>query len=68
MRSGTSPRKSAQLAILRIRRYYPNFFGGIVAANRQGEIGAACNGMARFHYSIPEDRGTLVKSVPCEQN
>lgn len=66
MRAGNSPRKSAQLAIHRISKYYPNFFGAIVAANKDGEHGAACHGMVRFGYSIPDDQGTKVQTVPCE--
>jgi N4-(beta-N-acetylglucosaminyl)-L-asparaginase len=68
MRAGNSPRKAAQIAILRIAKYYPNFFGAIVSANLKGEYGAACNGMAQFSYSVPTDKGTKVQTVPCESN
>ncbi|KAI6242509.1 N(4)-(Beta-N-acetylglucosaminyl)-L-asparaginase- like [Aphelenchoides fujianensis] len=67
MRAGNSPRKAAQIAIRRIRKHYPNFMGAIVAANRNGEYGAACNGLSRFPFSIPSKYGTTVESVPCEQ-
>jgi hypothetical protein len=67
MRAGNSPRKSAQIAIRRIAKYYPDFFGAIVAANKDGEYGAACSGMHKFSYSVPTDRLTKVESVPCEE-
>lgn len=67
MRSGKSPRKAAQIAILRIAKFYPDFFGAIVAANRNGEYGAACHGMTRFGFSIPTDKGTKVHNVECEK-
>lgn len=67
MRAGNSPRKASQLAIRRIAKYYPTFFGAIVAADKQGRIGAACNGMTRFAYSVPTDRGIEVQTVDCER-
>ena len=39
MRSGMSPTKAAEYAILRIAKYYPGFSGAIVAANIEGEYG-----------------------------
>lgn len=52
MRRGSTPENAAATAIERIRRYYPNFFGAVIAANKDGEYGAACNGMTEFPYVV----------------
>ncbi|KAI6204335.1 hypothetical protein M3Y94_00662000 [Aphelenchoides besseyi] len=67
MGSGLSPRKATQMAIHRIRRFHPNFMGALVAANRFGDYGAACNGIPRFSFSVPTKSGTKVETVECEK-
>ncbi|XP_076252467.1 N(4)-(Beta-N-acetylglucosaminyl)-L-asparaginase-like [Rhynchophorus ferrugineus] len=52
MRLGKTPEAAAQYAISRIAAKYPTFFGGIIAVNKKGIVGAACNGMDKFPYSI----------------
>ncbi|KAE9555175.1 hypothetical protein FO519_001599 [Halicephalobus sp. NKZ332] len=52
MKSGTNPTKAAEIAVLRIKQYYPNYFGAVIAANRNGDHGAACNGMKTFSYVV----------------
>uniref|UniRef100_A0A1I7SF62 N(4)-(beta-N-acetylglucosaminyl)-L-asparaginase n=1 Tax=Bursaphelenchus xylophilus TaxID=6326 RepID=A0A1I7SF62_BURXY len=66
LRNGISARKAAQIAILRIKKYYPNFFGAIVVASKKGDYSAACSGMSRFAYSVPSDSGVHVETVRCE--
>ncbi|CAD5205378.1 unnamed protein product [Bursaphelenchus okinawaensis] len=66
LRNGLSPRKAAQTAILRIKQYYPNFFGAIIVATKNGDYSAACNGMSKFSFSVPSDSGVSVESVKCE--
>lgn len=50
MRRGASPTEAADTAIRRIARHYPTFFGAIIALNKTGHFGAACNGMAHFPF------------------
>lgn len=52
LRNGKSVQKAAQLAIHRIREFYPNFFGGIIVMNANGVYSAACNGMDEFPFSV----------------
>lgn len=67
MRSGFNATKSAQVAILRIKNYYPNFFGAVIAANKNGDHGAACNGMTTFSYVFGTAKEDKVKvfTVKC---
>nr|CAH7753839.1 unnamed protein product [Callosobruchus chinensis] len=48
--------KSGQNSDNRIAEKYPNFFGGIVVTDKKGEIGAACNGMDKFPFTIANER------------
>lgn len=43
MGNGMTPTQAATTAINAIRRKYPNFKGAVVAANKQGQYGAACH-------------------------
>ncbi|KAH7703063.1 Protein R04B3.2 [Aphelenchoides avenae] len=52
MHRGSSPQKAAEIAITRIKRFYPDFSGAIVAAHKNGTHGAACSGMPTFGYSV----------------
>lgn len=52
LRQGATPTKAAKIAIERIATKYPSFFGGIVVADKKGVIGAACNGMVKFPFSV----------------
>ncbi|KAH7711822.1 N(4)-(Beta-N-acetylglucosaminyl)-L-asparaginase [Aphelenchoides avenae] len=52
MHRGSSPLKAAEIAISRIKRFYPGFPGAIVAAHKNGTHGAACSGMSTFGYSV----------------
>lgn len=66
LRLGASPTKAARLAIQRIQKFHPKFFGGIIVMNAKGEYGAACNGMDNFPFSVgSENGGVRVESVPC---
>lgn len=73
MHRGTAPQKAAELAILRIKRFYPKFSGAIVAANKNGTYGAACAGWPTFGYSVvgptswakAKDEKVRVETVTC---
>nr|CAH7746278.1 unnamed protein product [Callosobruchus chinensis] len=67
LRQGASPSKAAKIAITRIAEKYPNFFGGIVVTDKKGEIGAACNGMDKFPFTIANERfpSGITKYVTC---
>lgn len=66
MRNGASPSAAAKTAINRIAQHYPSFFGGVIALNKKGEYGAACNGMAEFPYYVANPTlGPKLLSVEC---
>ncbi|XP_068244312.1 N(4)-(Beta-N-acetylglucosaminyl)-L-asparaginase-like [Palaemon carinicauda] len=67
MRNGLSPMKAAEMSVLRIATYYPNFMGAVVAVNLDGEHGAACHGFDEFPYSIanPALQPVTVVTVAC---
>lgn len=67
MRSGVTPEAAAQEAISRIAKKYPSFFGGVIAVNKDGVIGAACNGMEKFPFSVMNDTidAPIVNYVNC---
>ncbi|XP_050303242.1 N(4)-(Beta-N-acetylglucosaminyl)-L-asparaginase-like [Anthonomus grandis grandis] len=69
MRQGATPSQAAQTAIDRITRKYPSFFGGIVAVDKNGTVGAACNGMDRFPYTVANrtSNGAVVYYADCKQ-
>lgn len=51
MRRGATPGDAATTAISRIAEHYPTFTGAVIAINKNGEYGAACNGITSFaHY------------------
>ncbi|KYN23291.1 PREDICTED: N(4)-(Beta-N-acetylglucosaminyl)-L-asparaginase-like [Trachymyrmex cornetzi] len=52
MRYGASPTEAAQKAISRITNHYRSFFGAVIALNKEGKYGAACNGMLKFPYYV----------------
>lgn len=71
LRNGKSTQKAAQLAIHRVREFYPKFFGGIVVMNAKGVYSAACNGMQEFPFAVasPNDGGGVrIHTVSCEQS
>lgn len=66
MRNGATPTLAARAAINRIAQHYPTFFGGVIALNKMGEYGAACNGMAKFPYYVADPTsGPKLLSVEC---
>lgn len=71
MRQGYTPSQSANKAINRIKKFYPEFFGAIVAVTRSGKYGAACSGMAEFDYSVNNgplnsNSKTFVAKIRCD--
>ncbi|KAG8222341.1 hypothetical protein J437_LFUL001327 [Ladona fulva] len=67
MRKGFQPDIAGQYAMRRIAKFYPKFMGGIVVVNKDGQYGAACHGLSKFHYSVgSEDLGGVkVLTTPC---
>ncbi|KAK0072742.1 hypothetical protein PV326_014150, partial [Microctonus aethiopoides] len=52
MRRGSTPEEAATIAIKRIAKHYPTFVGGIIALDKNGNYGAACNGIPTFPYYV----------------
>lgn len=52
MRHGASPTEAATTAIRRIAEHYPTFRGAVIALNKDGDYGAACNGIKRFEHYV----------------
>lgn len=52
MRRGASPKEAATTAVKRIAKYYPHFSGAIIALDKNGNYGAACNGLNRKEFPI----------------
>uniref|UniRef100_A0A182IK76 N(4)-(beta-N-acetylglucosaminyl)-L-asparaginase n=1 Tax=Anopheles atroparvus TaxID=41427 RepID=A0A182IK76_ANOAO len=69
MRNGIGPTEASRMAIDRITKYYPSFVGGIVATLKDGQYGAACNGMEEFPFSVADstmgEGEVRVESVKC---
>ncbi|XP_078040866.1 N(4)-(Beta-N-acetylglucosaminyl)-L-asparaginase-like [Augochlora pura] len=67
MRRGASPSAAATTAIQRIAEHYPTFRGAVIALNKDGEYGAACNGLTRFQHYVanPELGKATMKYVDC---
>lgn len=68
MRNGMSPSEAAEHALRRILKYYPQFTGALVAANKTGGFGAACFGWT-FQYSVMTsqmDKPEIVTVKPFE--
>ena len=45
MRRGATPKEAATTAVRRIAKHYPNFVGAVIALDKNGTYGAACNGL-----------------------
>ncbi|CAF1094584.1 unnamed protein product [Didymodactylos carnosus] len=67
MRRGSSPEEAALDSIKRIAKFYPNFTGAVLALDRNGRHGAACNGMDKFPYSVMQNGWTdpQIFEIPC---
>ncbi|CAH1106282.1 unnamed protein product [Psylliodes chrysocephalus] len=52
LRDGISAQKAATMVMSRISQKYPKFFGGLVVVDKKGNVGAACNGMEKFPYTL----------------
>jgi N4-(beta-N-acetylglucosaminyl)-L-asparaginase len=52
MRTGTSPKDAIKTALDRIKVYYPNFSGAMVAVTTKGEYGAGSTGFGGFQYTL----------------
>jgi len=50
MRQGMSPTQAAEYALLRIKKFYPQYEGAIVTLNKNGQVGAAAHGWS-FQYT-----------------
>lgn len=67
MKNGLDPSDAAKVAIDRISRKFPTFFGAVIAANVKGEFGAACSGMDTFTFAVGnrEYGKVVLKKVAC---
>lgn len=66
MEEKDSPSLAAEKALKKIKKYFPDFGGGIVALNAQGEYGAACHGFDKFPFSVQNDEMEAVKILEVE--
>jgi N4-(beta-N-acetylglucosaminyl)-L-asparaginase len=66
MRQGMSPKAATAKIIARIAKYFPNFVGGIIAINKDGEFGAAAYGWT-MTYSVANATGVYVFSAHSQQ-
>ncbi|CAM4614972.1 hypothetical protein PO909_006958 [Leuciscus waleckii] len=70
MRNGAQPTVACKMAISRIKKYYPNFFGALICANTTGGYGAACNkrpGFSQFPFMVvnPQTNQPQLQKVDC---
>jgi N4-(beta-N-acetylglucosaminyl)-L-asparaginase len=67
MRGGMAPTAAAETAIRRIVKYYPHFSGAIIALNKHGQFGAACNGLKSFPFYVSNMKmmDATIFHVPC---
>ncbi|XP_067244006.1 N(4)-(beta-N-acetylglucosaminyl)-L-asparaginase isoform X1 [Chanodichthys erythropterus] len=70
MRNGTQPTTACEIAISRIKKYYPKFFGALICANTTGGYGAACNKLpefSQFHFMVvnPPTNQSQLHTVDC---
>ncbi|XP_078417926.1 N(4)-(beta-N-acetylglucosaminyl)-L-asparaginase [Cetorhinus maximus] len=68
MRLGIEPTIACQKAITRIQKYYPQFFGALICANRTGGYGAACSkspGLDQFHFMVYNPLTASEQIVDC---
>ncbi|KNC82612.1 hypothetical protein SARC_05109 [Sphaeroforma arctica JP610] len=65
MKHGASPTEACEQALKKIGHVYPDFSGGMVCVNKQGEIGAASHNM-NFQYTTATlgDEDPTVVHVP----
>ncbi|XP_075168206.1 N(4)-(Beta-N-acetylglucosaminyl)-L-asparaginase [Haematobia irritans] len=52
LRNGLTPEDAATKSMQRIARYYPDFSGGLVVADKDGNFAAACVGLDKFPYTV----------------
>lgn len=52
LRRGTGVNEAAEVAMRRIAKSFPGFFGAIIVVDREERIGVACNGMEQFSYTM----------------
>lgn len=71
MRQGEPPNIAAEIAIHRIAKHYPKFSGAVIAINKMGEFGAACNnlpdGFPFYAVNLRLGKPTFHR-VPCVSN
>lgn len=67
MRRGATPKEAAETAIRRIAEHYPFFIGAVIALNKDGNFGAACNGIPLFPYYVsnPESGKPILHIAHC---
>ncbi len=68
---GQKPSEAAENALRRITRFYPNFSGAVITADKKGRYGAACHNLSdkgnRFVYCVGNQQSveTFLASVDC---
>lgn len=67
MRRGATPSDAATTAVQRIAEHHPMFRGAVIALNKNGDYGAACNGISQFNFFVanPQLGGPTMLHVDC---
>ncbi|KAK4887569.1 hypothetical protein RN001_003840 [Aquatica leii] len=67
LRKGTTPKKAAEMAVARIRKIYPKFFGAVLVCDKNGDYGAACNGMEMPRKRVLKTNRVLIDEANMKQ-
>ncbi|XP_059468538.1 N(4)-(Beta-N-acetylglucosaminyl)-L-asparaginase-like [Neocloeon triangulifer] len=67
MRRGLTPTAAAEMAIGRVIEHYPDTMGAVIAANIDGDFGAACSGMKNFTFCVANAKygGPTLITISC---
>lgn len=66
LRQNFTPNEAAVKSMQRILKFYPDFSGGLVVADRWGNYSAACVGLQQFPYSVAHgSTNTIVQYKSC---
>ncbi|KAJ8914617.1 hypothetical protein NQ315_015354 [Exocentrus adspersus] len=70
LRQGATPAEAAHSSIARIAEKYPSFSGAIIVVDKNGNIGADCNGMEDFYFSVANEQypDSTLDFVVCDHN
>lgn len=66
LKNGLTPKKAADEVVRRMVEHYPEFSGGVIVADKNGNYAAACNNVdGGFPFSVADEKGVRLEQVPC---